>query len=54
MTVAYGVLITIIATVWHTSMFGSFYYPFNIYSAAENPNIPIAIIGSLIEGGVIA
>jgi hypothetical protein len=53
-TLAYGVLITIVATVWHESIFGLFYYPFEIYSAAENPNIPIAAVGSFVEGGVLA
>lgn len=53
-TVAYGVVVTVVATVWHESVFGAYYYPFNIFSAAANPNIPLAAIGSFIEGGVLS
>lgn len=53
-TLAYGILITIVATVYHDTIFGAYYYPFNIYSAGENFSIPIALIGSVIEGAVLA
>jgi hypothetical protein len=53
-TLAYGIAITVLATVYHEQIFGAYYYSFNIYSAAENPNIAVAAIGSFIEGGVLA
>jgi hypothetical protein len=51
---AYAVLNTIVAVVYHDSLLGNYYYGFNIYSAGENFSIPIAAIGSLIEGAVLA
>lgn len=53
-TIAYAVLITVVAVVYHDSIFGSYYYGFEIYSAGENFNIPIAAIGSIIEGAVLS
>lgn len=53
-TLAYAVVNTAFAVLYHDTIFGSYYHGFNIYSAGENVSIPIACIGSLIEGGVLA
>ncbi|MFN0213228.1 MAG: hypothetical protein ACKVT2_03155 [Saprospiraceae bacterium] len=53
-TIAYAVLITAVAVIYHDAIFGTYYYGFNIYSAGENFSIPIALIGSFIEGGVLS
>ena len=53
-TIAYAVLNTAVAIIYHDVIFGTYYYGFNIYSAGENFSIPIAVIGSFIEGGVLS
>ncbi len=52
--VTYTVILTAFAVVYHDQFFGAMYRGFNIYSAGENVNIPVALIGSLIEGTVLA
>lgn len=53
-TIAYAVLLTALATVYHDSIFGTYYYGFNIYGAGKEFNIPIALTGTFIEGAVIS
>ena len=53
-TIAYAVLLTAVAVGYHDAIFGSYYREFNIYSAGENFSIPIAFIGSFLEGGVLS
>ncbi|OWY21767.1 hypothetical protein C7N43_06535 [Sphingobacteriales bacterium UPWRP_1] len=53
-TIAYTVLLTIIAIVYHETIFGSYYYGFNIYSAGKDFSIPVALTGTFIEGAVLS
>lgn len=53
-TIAYAVLLTALATVYHDSIFGNYYYGFNIYSAGKDFSIPIALTGTFIEGAVLS
>ena len=53
-TLAYVVIVTGFAFIWHENMFGDYYRGFNIYSNIENINIAVATAGSLIEGLVLS
>ncbi len=50
----YTVVCTAFAIVYHEQIFGGQYTGFNIYSAGENFSIPLAVVGSVIEGLVLA
>lgn len=53
-TLAYTIVCTAIAVFYHEQIFGEQYKAFNIFSAGENFSIPIAVVGSVIEGAVLA
>lgn len=53
-TLGYAVTVTAVAVIWHESLFGDLYRGFQIYSNAEAPNIPIAAVGSCVEGAVLS
>lgn len=53
-TVAYTVALTAFAIFYHEAIFGSYYTGFNIFSAGENFSIPVALIGSILEGAVLS
>lgn len=53
-TLAYCIVLTLVAFGYHEALFGSYYVGFNIYSGIENINMPAALTGSIIEGAVLA